>query len=276
MLVFVVPIKSAQVSTNWEVFSLLVGRTMRSICQQSSNEFKVVAVCHEIPDIGFEHPALEFISVDFEPPTDEKIKDPALFDPKYPYRNVAKEEDKARKILAGFDHGKSYNPDYFMVVDADDCIHRDLANFVAERSSSGNVGWYLKQGFIYNEGSKLIFWNKNTFNELCGTCLIVHANYIDHLVQRDPFLVFTHDFTELDNKNLEPLPFNGAIYSIGNTENYCSTPEAVKRMNSYGILKKDFYENIVRKLSKYRVKLVTKKFRDAFGLSKLDFSTVFS
>lgn len=275
MLVFVVPIKSAQVSTNWEVFSLLVARTMRSICQQTSDNFKVVAVCHEIPEIPFQHPALEFLQVDFEPPTDEAIRSQVSEDPKN-YRNAAKEADKAKKILRGIEYAKKYDPTHFMVVDADDCISRELVSFVDEHSDGG-AGWYIKKGYIYNEGSNLIFLNKNSFNVLCGTCIIINAAYVNELLSLEPHPLFHHEVTKLKNGDkLIPLPFPGAIYSIGNTENYCSTPEAVKKMNSYKILKRDFYENIVRKLSKYRVKMVNRKLRDTYGLSKLDFSTVFS
>jgi hypothetical protein len=89
-------------------------------------------------------------------------------------------------------------------------------------------------------------------------------------------VVFTHDFTVLgNNRELKPLPFTGAVYSIGNTENYCSTPEAVKKMNSYKIFDSAFYVNIIRKLKKYRLRLVTNNLRKTFGLYKLDFSRVF-
>jgi len=276
MVVFVVPIKSEQVSSNWNVFSLLVERTMKSICQQTSQNFKVVAVCHEIPPIDFKHESLEFVSVDFDPPSNERINDPNAFDPKNPYRNVAKEEDKAKKIMAGIAHGRKYDPDYFMVVDADDCINKNLVKFVDEHNQPGNEGWYFRQGFIYNEGSNLIFLNKNTFNALCGTCIIVGAEYVDKLIQHEPFTVFNHDFIDFgNNKKLKPLPFPGAIYSIGNTENYCSTPEAVKKMNSYKFFNFEFYANIVRKLKKYRLRLVTSSLRNSFGLYKLDFTRVF-
>lgn len=272
MLVFVVPIKSKQVSTNWEVFSLLIERTMRSICQQTSQNFKIVAACHEIPELNFEHPALEFLQVDFEPPTEENIK---KFDADDGYRNGAKEADKAKKLMAGIAYARKYNPTHFMVADADDCIHRDLVKFV-ENDRQETLGWYFKKGYIYNEGSNLIFLNKNTFNILCGTCIIIKAEYVDLLFQEKPHALYNHDFMELEGgKKLVPLPFPGAIYSIGNTENYCSTPEAVKKMNSYNFLTKDFYENIIRKLAKYRVRPVTKSFRNKFGLVKLDFSTVF-
>ncbi len=274
MLVFIVPIKSAQISSNWEVFSVLVTRTMKSICQQTSQNFKVIAVCHEIPKLNFEHPALEFVQVDFDPPTHEAAQDIPSADTQN-YRNAAKEADKAKKIMKGVAYGEKYKPSHYMVVDADDCINKNLVSFV-ENDTANTPGWYFKKGYIYNEGSNFIFLNKNTFNVLCGTCIIIKSDYVGHLLEENPRPLFNHDFTTLDtNKKLLPLPFPGAIYSIGNTENYCSTPEAVKKMNSYSFFKKDFFENIIRKLAKYRVKLVTKSFRRKFGLIPLDFSSAF-
>ncbi|MDX1364919.1 hypothetical protein [Arenibacter latericius] len=275
MIIFIVPIKSAQISTNWEVFSILVERTMRSICQQTSSNFKVIAVCHEIPQLNFQHPSLEYIQVDFDPPTAKNIEKLQSDDP-LNYRNAAKEADKAKKIMQGVAYAKKYNASHYMVVDADDCISKHIAKF-AEEDTNDVPGWFISKGYIYNEGSNLIFLNKNTFNVLCGTCIIVKSEYIDQLLQKKPYPLYNHDFTSLGNgKEMHPLPFPGAIYSIGNTENYCSTPEAVKKMNSYSFLKKDFYENIVRKLMKYRVKLVTDSFRKEFGLTKLDFTSVFN
>ena len=178
--------------------------------------------------------------------------------------------------MRGIDYGRQYNPDYYMVVDADDCINRNLVRYTDENKSPDNVGWYFKQGFIYNEGSNLIFLNKNTFNILCGTCIIVAAAYVDQLIQQEPFVVFNHDFIKLgDGREMKPLPFTGAIYSIANTENYCSTPEAVKKMNSYKIFEGEFYVNIIRKMKKYRIRLVNRNLRETFGLYKLDFSKVF-
>lgn len=277
MLVFVVPIKSAQISTNWEVFSVLVERTMKSISQQTSQNFKIVAVCHEIPVMKFQHPNLEYVQVDFLPPTDENIAAADSADNPDPlnYRNGAKEADKAKKIMKGVEYGKKYNPSYYMVVDADDCINKNIVKFVEENPNE-NAGWYFKKGYIYNEGSNLIFLNRNTFNVLCGTCIIVKADQMDNLLEKEPKELFNHDLVNLPNGNkLLPLPFPGAIYSLGNTENYCSTPEAVKKMNSYSIFKKGFFENIVRKATKYRIKLVNENFRSKFGLTKLDFSSVF-
>ncbi|MEQ8421492.1 MAG: hypothetical protein RIB64_15890 [Arenibacter algicola] len=275
MIIFIVPIKSAQISSNWEVFSILVERTMKSICQQTSDNFKVVAVCHEIPKLNYQHPSLEFIQVDFDPPTPENIQKLQSDDP-LNYRNAAKEADKAKKIMFGIEYSKKYKASHYMVVDADDCISNRIAKFV-EEDNSNVPGWFFKKGYIYNEGSNLIFLNKNSFNVLCGTCIVIKSDFVNQLLQDKPYPLFNHDFTTLSTgKKMLPLPFPGAIYSIGNTENYCSTPEAVKKMNSYSFLTKDFYENIIRKLMKYRVKIVTERLRKEFGLTKLDFTSVFN
>lgn len=269
-LVFIVPIKSSQVSANWVVFSILVERALKSICQQTSDNFKVIAVCHEIPEIDFTHPNLEYLPVDFDPPTEENIKKLQVEE----FRNGAKEADKAKKIMAGIAYAEKYNPDYIMVSDADDCISNKLVSFV-EKQNTDSIGWYFKKGYIYNEGSNLIFLNKNTFNIICGTCIIVKAQYINALLDENPLPVYNHDFMAIEDKKLVPLPFNGAIYSIGNTENYCSTPEAVKKMQSGSIFSKGFIKNIFRKALKYRLKIVTQSFRNEYGLTKLDLTSVF-
>src|SRR5690606_9193871 len=118
------------------------------------------------------HPNLEFIHVDFEPPLlnpDTKDKHDGL-----------KEEDKARKILAGLDYIKKYDQDYVMVTDADDCISNKIVAYVDEHTSEDTSGWYFKKGYIYREGDKFISLNKENFNTLCGTCIIVKPNLINH------------------------------------------------------------------------------------------------
>jgi hypothetical protein len=49
MLAFVVPLKSRRVSKSWEYVSRLCERAVRSLCAQTSPNFKVVVVHHESP-----------------------------------------------------------------------------------------------------------------------------------------------------------------------------------------------------------------------------------
>jgi hypothetical protein len=65
MLTFIVPIKSRKIANSWTLVSQLAERTLRSICNQTSSNFRVVVVCNEKPDIQFEHPHIDYIQVDF-------------------------------------------------------------------------------------------------------------------------------------------------------------------------------------------------------------------
>ena len=92
MLVFIIPLKSKRGSRSWSTVSDLFERTLKSVCNQTSPNFKVVVVCHEKPLVSFEHENIEYITVDFEPPelTGDPIEDLA-----------AKENDQAKKLWVG-------------------------------------------------------------------------------------------------------------------------------------------------------------------------------
>ncbi len=68
MLTFIIPVKSEKVSGSWDQFSRLFERTLKSVSGQTSDAFRIVVVCHEKPDIAFDHPSIEYIHVDFAPP----------------------------------------------------------------------------------------------------------------------------------------------------------------------------------------------------------------
>ena len=65
MITFLVPVKSSRVSKSWDLFSNLFERTLKSITNQTSDNFRVVVICHEKPITDFEHPNVEYIHVDF-------------------------------------------------------------------------------------------------------------------------------------------------------------------------------------------------------------------
>lgn len=259
MLTFIIPVKSKKVSNSWGYFSKLFERTLKSICNQTSNKFRVVVVCHEKPDTDFAHPNLEFVYVDFEPPLltpETKDKHDGL-----------KEEDKARKILAGLEYIKKYDQDYVMVTDADDCISNKIAAYVDNYKSADILGWYFKKGYIYREGDKFISLNKENFNTLCGSCIIVKPNLINHIFKQKPHLLYVHQTIKLtDDKVLSPFPIPGSVYSMGNGENHYMSSNMIKNLNSKNLFSLDMIKSIIRKLKKYRVKTLNTKIRSEFGI----------
>lgn len=262
MLTFIIPVKSAQVSGSWSQFSKLFERTLKSVTNQTSQNFKVVVVCHEKPEINFEHASVEYIHVDFEVPqlkTAPKDKHDGM-----------KEEDKSKKILAGVAHAEKYDSDYFMVVDADDCISNKIVSYVDENGDENQVGWYINKGYLYREGDKIISLNKENFNSLCGTCIILKPNYLKHIFQYKPHLLYVHQTTEFDDgKKMRRLPFPGAIYSMANGENHYMSGGQMKSLGTGSIFRLETIKGIFRKLRKYRIKTLNRKIIDEFGIYPL-------
>lgn len=259
MLTFIIPVKSNKVSNSWEYFSKLFERTLKSVCNQTSNNFRVIVVCHEKPNTAFEHPNLEFIYVDFEPP----LLKPENQDKHYGLKG----EDKCKKILAGLEYIKKYEQDYVMVVDADDCISNKLAAYVDAHKSKDIPGWYFKKGYIYREGDRFIYLNKKNFNTLCGTCIIVKPSLLHHTFKRKPFLVYVHRTINLtENKSLRPLPIPGSIYSMGNGENLYMSKSKIKNLNSGKLFSLSMIKSIIRKLKKYRIKTLNNSIKSEFGI----------
>jgi len=76
MMAFVVPVKSKTVTSDWTSFSRLVNRCIKSICNQSNTNFKVIVSCHEIPKTKFNNDSrVEFLKARFSPPIFKKNAD---------------------------------------------------------------------------------------------------------------------------------------------------------------------------------------------------------
>ncbi len=259
MVTFIIPVKSAQVSGSWAGFSKLVERTLKSVTNQTSQNFKVVVVCHEIPETNFTHPNIEYIQVDFQVP---QLKDA----PKEKHDGM-KEEDKSNKILAGVAHAEKYDSDYLMVVDADDCISNKLVSFIEENKNKNEVGWYINKGYFYREGDKIISLNRENFNTLCGTCIVVKPDHMKDIFQYEPHLLYVHQTIEFPNQTkLVKLPFPGAVYSMLNGENHYMSGGQMKTLVSGVMFRWSNLKNIFKKLKRYRVKRLNTKIIKEFGI----------
>lgn len=263
MLLFVVPIKSPKLSRDWSLASRLFERCLRSICAQTSGDFRVVVVCNEKPQIHFEHPQVEYIEVDF--PVPETRRPGEVSTSGYDYGVSAeiarKNADKARKLRTGFDHGARYKPTHCMGVDADDCISRRLAEFVG-RNPQG-PGWFFRKGFIHPEGGRLMYKNVKNFNQTCGSSVIVRYDLRQLVLENPDF--YAHC---IERPPLVQLPFPGAIYSIANGDNIYMTADTASQIQG-SIWRKLFspaLPRLMKKLLKYRPALVTGRVRREFGL----------
>ena len=216
MLTFVIPLKSRKVSKSWEQVCKLFERCVKSICNQTSPEFQVIVVCNEKPTIGFDHPKITYLEVDFPYPSNQ------------PHKSARNLTDKGRKVLAGMIAAQSFNPTHTMLVDADDCVSKHLAKYVNQNPS--NPGWYINTGYKYLEGDACVYIKRRNFYRLSGTCNIIRYDlnqlpeypeynrgygyykfYIDHAKVRGIMAKY--------QTPMKSLPFPGAVYVLGTGDN---------------------------------------------------------
>ncbi|HZZ78545.1 MAG TPA: glycosyltransferase family A protein [Gemmataceae bacterium] len=265
MLVFIVPLKSAKLSHDWALTSRLFERCVRALCNQTSPNFRVVVVCNERPECDYQHANLHYCEVDFPPPVDEP-EDAGGYELARSKNIARKNADKARKILTGLEFAARFAPTHTMVVDADDCVSNRLAQLVEQHPDS--VGWYCKSGYFHNEGSRFLFLNRQNFNVVCGTSVIVSYAH-RHLLFPTPDF-YQHAFYD-PPPGLVPLPFEGVVYLMATGDNIYMSAQT--RNEIYGSLFRRVFSKrifaIAWKLLNYRPHLLTEARRREFGLYTL-------
>lgn len=256
MLLFLLPLKSSKVSNTWDVTCQLIERALRSACAQTSPDFKVLVVCHEQPELAFQHPQIEYLSVDFPAPS------PINYEDEYPMREARR--DKHRKVLAGILHSQQHPPSHVMMVDADDLVSNRLAAFVSKNTTE--PGWYIEKGFEYFEGSGQLFPISKRFYGKCGSSHIVRFDILEKIAQTTSIEEIHHRFLHHQDVqkfvaqqgfSLAPLPFPGAVYITNHGDNmWASQGVLLKR---YGQTPKAFVSYYLRKI----VKSIVSKKKDA-------------
>lgn len=260
MIGFLVPVKSKQLSSDWDLFSKLVERSLKSINGQKDRDFQIIVACHEFPSNRLEHPKVHYVQVDFEPPQ-------LTPDGDWEKDRQLKEADKAKKILCAYEHAHTnFDIDYFMVVDSDDCIHNGISKFVNSRKERNNAGWFVKKGYFYREGKPLAWKIRSNFNLRCGSCIIIRKDLFKQLISKNPYLYYFHEKTELeDGLSLKPFPLAATIYSMANGENhYMSTSKMMALVTQTKFFTASHIKSLFSKLSRYRPRYIGNRFKKTF------------
>lgn len=254
MLIFVIPLVSPKVAKSWTQTVRLFERCLRSVCNQTSSHFRVVVVCNERPDVQFHHPHLHYVEVNL--PIPEQMI-------------AAKTLDRGRKTLEGLRVAGQFAPSHVMFVDADDCISDRLTEFVDQHPDAN--GWLVSKGYIYRENTRYLYRVRRNFYDLCGTCNIIKYDLYDTQAEKLADADFvrhyygghTHirEMLKAEGNPLEFLPFEGAIYTVENGENYYNS-DFNKLINRQGAI------SYLKTLRNYR--LLTPRLRQQFGLYGID------
>ncbi len=246
MLTFIMPLKSPAICRDWSYVSRLAERSLKSVCRQTHGAFQLLLVCHRRPETDFAHPALTVIEEEFDVPGPSREERMA---------------DKGRKIWRGLVAARANLPGYIMLVDADDCVSRRLAGFVAAHPET--AGWFFEIGYLHDQGSRWVL-RKREFHLLCGTSHIlrcqpwdlpsnVHENECDYWVASHGHHEMAA-FMRSRGTPLTHLPFCGAVYNTATSESYSGM--ALRNWHSRRIL--------LYKMLNYR--LLTRSIRDEYGL----------
>jgi hypothetical protein len=219
---FIVPLRSSCSTKNWPRVCALFERTLRSICNQTDNNFKVIVVCNEIPNIGFSSPNMKYIQVDFSVAELESTNKQFL--------KLKRELDKARRMWVGLNTVESLQhsstPTYVMFVDADDCITSKLAKFINSQAEACN-GWYVNSGYEYPDGGKIVYSRMKNLCDKTNTSHVVRYDLLTPFAKLkfedvDPDFLFHQNVRSIMDElgsPLQALPFPGVTYVTDNGEN---------------------------------------------------------
>lgn len=267
MIGFIIPLKSKKTATSWDYVSKMFERTLRSVCRQTSPEFKVIVVHHEKPKINFSHGNVDYVEVKCVAPESDAWTD--------------KMTDKGRKVLQGLVHIGRYAPSHTMIVDYDDCISKHIAAFVNPKPSCN--GWHIESGFRYRPVRKIIYLRRRNFHKICGTAHIIRYDLLN--LPEPPeydrgygYYRFYIDHEKINDRMrelqtpLEPLPFKGAVYMSEPSEVLSRQHINVINDNRfYMIFKhKGISRRFLELLKIFNCRRLTPAIREEFGLYDIE------
>jgi hypothetical protein len=164
-VVFVGALRARKHSVNFERVVYLLTQTLRSICNQTLDDYRVVIACDEIPLIDFNDDRVVFV--------------PVLPFEHYQVRTNSVQlqihdcrKDKARKYVAALQLAKKYSPRYIMFVDLDDFINSHILAFLSE-SRLSSPGWYVNKGYVWDWQADECAEIVSNFDYRCGSSLII-------------------------------------------------------------------------------------------------------
>jgi glycosyltransferase involved in cell wall biosynthesis len=231
VLTFVIPLRHPRNSTNWPALKRRLTDTVRSIAGQDDVRWRAIIVANEGSDLPPLPDKFKVKKVDFPPNPMFERGDNDL----EAFRDTFR-MDKGRRVLAGLLEADKTG--YVMIVDDDDFVSCRLTSFVA--SHLGENGWYVRDGYIWGDGGRLIYEYAD-FSKFCGTSHIIRTALYElprSVEAADPDYIrkicgshiFIREHLEKRGDPLQPLPFIGAIYRVGHAGAHSKSRGLIKQI----------------------------------------------
>ena len=161
MFYFLTTLRHPKNAKNYQAVLNLLLLTIESVCNQNtSQKYKFLIVCNEKPEINVDENKVEFLVVDFPPPSVEKGQ-------KIPFEAVLK--DKGSKLAAGLIWLNQFDPSKVFIIDSDDWVNRNVVEYVNKHSET--PFWHVNKGSLVNLSSKT-FTYKYGLSRYCGSTYI--------------------------------------------------------------------------------------------------------
>lgn len=248
MLVFCIPLRSKEVSKDWNKVSLLFNRTLESVYNQTNPNFKVFVACHQIPDLNKSY--------------DDRVQF-IIMNTKIPVTYLDMMWDKDTKIYTCQNAARKYliqqklTGAYFMNVDSDDLVSNKIADFVVNKAKK--LVYTSRHGYIYFEGNTYLK-KARRLERTCGSCFVIYLElnqlpcndegFLLNNVDKCPFTPHHSDIylklVKIKKWSHGYIPFPTTIYIVNNVNvsNFANHQVGRNRMLEYKL-------EIPRKISNY-------------------------
>ncbi|WP_078381383.1 glycosyltransferase family A protein [Sutcliffiella halmapala] len=156
-IIFAISLKSKKVSNNWSIIEENLGRTLRSILNNTQKNFRIIIAGHEKPSINeLKNKKVEWISAQFPPPVNSK--------------GFTNDKMKKRKLIGVYLRKGGFSG-YIMPLDADDLIHFRFVEYI--NSEPFYEAFIINQGYLSNFYLNE-FWLVDKFYKYCGSCSVIY------------------------------------------------------------------------------------------------------
>ena len=271
MIVFAIPLRAKATTNNWDNCVLDFSNTIRSIFNQTCDEFRVIVACHDVPALSEAYDErLEFIPVTTPIPSChiEYCRDK--------FWKLSVIGDRIRRLI--LENGWSGGV-YVMPVDADDLLNRHIAAWCVDHPDE--FGAVSRDGYVWNKNKRFLTIYKQ-MHTYCGSCNIIRMNLEDLpenvslsselaldketagiMNARYPLRFNHNEMVEKYKKQGKPfavLPFRSTIYVTATGENISGNGNKKEKDRFHPVA-------FVRSLNPFQYHLITGKVKKDFGIA---------
>ena len=243
MIGFIVAFRPRQNSKDWNNDSTLLRKTLISICNQTSENFRVYVVHHELPEEIYTHHNLKYIKFPYEFCKLEQLTEKTEYQLNDPIMTV-NGFDQGKKTMYGASEAINDGCKFIMSVDADDLISNKIAEYVTAPSRENSDGWYIDKGYVYVTNKSFLLRKPSKMNTINASTNIIASKHIPQLdfnsTKADLFSFFAahgYLYQRLREQgiNINPLPFYGVIY-VAHSSNWTNIQQSLSKFSLRNLL----------------------------------------